>query len=217
MTKKEFFNMVDHTILKPNATKEEVIKVLEFARDNECASACISPCFVNLAKSILKGSKTKVCTVIGFPSGMHTTNSKVFEAKDAYNNGAEEIDMVLNVSKMKDKDYDYIYNDVKSVVDATPCLTKVILEVCNLTDEEIIKACEICENCGAKFVKTSTGFSSSGASVKAVELMKNAISNNVKVKASGGIKNLEECNNLIKAGAERLGLSRTNEIANEIQ
>lgn len=217
LTKDKFLKMVDHTILKPNATTEQVIEVIEYAKNNYCASVCINPCFVSLAKDILAGSNTKVCTVIGFPLGANTTEVKVFEAKDASNNGADEIDMVINISKMKDKNYDYVYNEIKSIKNSTDKILKVIIEDAYLTKEEIKIATELCVKAKADFVKSSTGFAESGAKVEDVKIMKEIGKDNIKIKAAGGIKCLSDVKNLYEAGATRFGLSRTKDILNEME
>lgn len=217
LTKDKFLKMVDHTILKPNATTEQVIEVIEYAKNINCASVCINPCFVSLAKDILAGSNTKVCTVIGFPLGANTTEVKVFEAKDASNNGADEIDMVINISKMKDKNYDYVFNEIKSIKNSTDKILKVIIEDAYLTKEEIKIATELCVKAKADFVKTSTGFAESGAKVEDVKIMKEIGKDNIKIKAAGGIKCLSDVENLYEAGATRFGLSRTKDILNEME
>lgn len=217
LTKNEFLKMVDHTILKPNATTEQVKEVIEYAKNNNCASVCINPCFVSLAKDILAGSNTKVCTVIGFPLGANTTEVKVFEAKDAAKNGADEIDMVINISKMKDKDYDYVLKEIESIKNSTDKLLKVIIEDAYLTKEEIKIATELCVKAKADFVKTSTGFAETGAKVEDVSIMKQTGTDNIKIKAAGGIKSLSDVLDLYEAGATRFGLSRTKDILNEME
>lgn len=217
VNKSEFLKMVDHTILKANASTDEVVEVIEFAKKSNCASVCINPCFVSLAKEILVGSDTKVCTVIGFPLGANTTEVKVFEAKDAAKNGADEIDMVINISKMKDKDYDYVLNEIKDIKNATDKLLKVIIEDAYLTKDEIKIATELCIKANADFVKTSTGFATSGAKVEDVKIMKDTSKNNIKIKAAGGIKNFSDVVDLYEAGAVRFGLSRTKDILNEME
>lgn len=216
MTKSEFFSYVDHTLLKPNATREEYIKCIEYARDNKTASACIFPHYVELAKQILDGSGVKVCTVIGFPFGTSTTESKVAEAIDSFKKGADEIDMVMNISAFLSEEYDFVLEDIKSVVNSVNVPIKVILETAYLNSQQISLACKISEKAGAKFVKTSTGYASSGAKVDDVKVMVESVGSGVQVKASGGISTLNDVMNLLNVGCNRLGLSRTAQIASEI-
>ncbi|MBA5851620.1 deoxyribose-phosphate aldolase [Clostridium sp. cel8] len=216
LTKKEFLAHVDHSLLKPELTKQQVIEGLNFAKENSCASVCINPCNLDLAYEILHDTNVKIGTVIGFPSGAHTTFSKVAEAKDAYSRGAVELDMVINISALKSGDTEKVKNDIKSVVDATPAIVKVILENCFLTKEEIVLGSKLVEEAGAAYVKTSTGFAKSGATVEDVRLMRQSVSDKVKVKAAGGIHTFEECMALMEAGADRIGISRTKDIISEI-
>lgn len=199
---------IDHTNLKQDATNEEIVKLCDEAIANDFASVCVNPSFVSLAHEKLKDSDVDVCTVIGFPLGQNTTDVKAFETKDAINNGASEIDMVINVSKLKDKDYDYVYEDIKAVVTAANgVLVKVIIETCLLTDEEKVKVCEISVQAGADFVKTSTGFSTGGATKEDVKLMKDTVGDRAQVKASGGVRTPEDFNAMIENGATRIGTS----------
>ncbi|MGH2064712.1 deoxyribose-phosphate aldolase [Aerococcus urinaeequi] len=216
ITREEFVKYVGHSLLKPELTKEEVIKGLELAKELKTASVCINPQNVKLATEILARTDVRVGTVIGFPSGAHTTATKVFETKDAYKNGAVEMDMVIDVGALKSKDYQKVYDDIKAVVDASPAVVKVILENAYLTKDEIKKGSVIVEEAGAHYVKTSTGFAQSGSNVEDLNIMRSAVSDKVKVKAAGGLKNLQDCLDAIEAGADRIGISITLEIMNEI-
>lgn len=200
---------IDHTILKPNATKAEVQLVCKEARDNDFFSVCINPCFVSFVAKELEGSDVKVTSVIGFPLGANTSVIKALETKQAIADGANEIDMVINVSALKDKDYDYVLNDIKAVVEALEgkAILKVILETCLLSKDEIVKACELSKEAGAHFVKTSTGFSTGGATVEDVALMRKTVGPEMGVKASGGVRDAEGAKAVIEAGATRIGAS----------
>lgn len=199
---------IDHTLLKADARHYEITKVLDEALQYDFASVCIQPCHVNYAAQYLKDSDVKVCTVIGFPLGANTTATKVFETKDAIANGADEIDMVMNIGALKDGKDDIVFNDIKSVVEAAQGkIVKVILETCLLTANEIVKACQLCIQAKADFVKTSTGFSTSGATVEAVELMKATVQEKMQVKAAGGIRSYDDMIKMIQAGASRIGTS----------
>jgi deoxyribose-phosphate aldolase len=209
--------MIDHTLLKANATKDEVMKLLEEARQYKFASVCVNPTWVKTAADFLRDTpEVKVCTVIGFPLGATTTEVKVFETKNAIENGAEEIDMVINIGALKDKQYDFVEKDIKAVVDAAKgkALTKVIIETCLLTDEEKIKVCELAVKAGADFVKTSTGFSTGGATAEDVALMRKTVGQEIGVKASGGVRSLEDAQAVIEAGANRIGTSSGVKIMN---
>jgi deoxyribose-phosphate aldolase len=202
--------MIDHTLLKPEATEEEIIKLCEEARKYTFASVCVNPCYVSLCSRLLKNTPVKVCTVIGFPLGANTTETKRFEAEQAIENGASEIDMVINIGRLKQGDYEYVFNDVNKVVLAAKrslSVCKVILETALLTDEEKVKACLICKKAGADFVKTSTGFSKGGATAADVALMKYVVGSSVGVKASGGIRTREDAEAMIAGGADRIGAS----------
>lgn len=205
----EINKFIDHTALKPNTNKKAILKLIEEAKEHDFASVCINPCWIPLANKELQGSDIKVCTVIGFPLGANTTETKVFETKDAIQKGAQEIDMVINVAMLKDKDYNYIENEIKQIVLASKdkAIIKVILETCLLTDEEIIMASKLAKNAGADFVKTSTGFSTGGATVHDVALMRKTVGEDLGVKASGGIHTHEEAMAMINAGASRIGAS----------
>ena len=202
---------IEHTLLKQDAKSEDFEKLYQEAIDNKFFGVCVNPAYVKSAKEFLKGSNVKVVTVIGFPLGATTSETKVFETKNAIENGADEIDMVINVSKLKDKDYDYVKNDVSSVKRACgEHNLKVILETDLLTSEEIKKACELCIEAGADLVKTSTGFVKNcvGAKVEDVKLMSETVKpHGLKVKASGGIRDYEKAMAMIEAGADRLGTS----------
>ena len=218
MNKVEFLSMVDHTILKADATKASVDKVLKFAKENHTASVCINPYYVKYASDFLKGTDVKVCTVIGFPLGQNTTAVKVFEAKNAIEDGADEIDMVINVAALKDKDYDFVKKEIKDIFVAVSWhnkLLKVIIENAYLTDDEKRKVCEICKEVGVDFVKTSTGFAPTGATASDVKIMKEVVGGKCKIKAAGGIKTKADVEALYAAGARRFGVSRTEEILKE--
>ncbi len=199
---------IDHTVLKPDAQRQAVEKICAEAVEYDFASVCINPCNVALAKELLKGSDVKVCTVIGFPLGANTTAVKAFETQDAYKNGCDEFDMVINIGALKDGLFDYVKEDISAVVKAAQGKTvKVIIETALLTDDEKAKVTELACEAGAHFVKTCTGFSGGGANTHDVELMKMHTSQGVKVKASAGIRNKEDAVALIKAGADRIGTS----------
>lgn len=212
---------IEHTLLKQDATKEELEKLYSEAKQNNFLGVCINPCFVKNAKKALEEFDTKIVTVIGFPLGANLSEVKAFEAQKAIEDGADEIDMVINVSKLKDKDYEYVKNDIKAVRYACPNhILKVIIETDLLTKDEIKKACEICIAAKADLVKTSTGFVKGGvgAKVEDVELMHKTVSPfGLKVKASGGIKDAQKALALINAGADRLGTSSGLKIAEEMR
>lgn len=200
---------VDHTLLKPDATREQIKTLCEEAAEYDFASVCVNPFWVSYAAEILADAKAKVCTVIGFPLGANTTETKVFETTNAIENGAEEIDMVINIGALKNKEYDIVEQDIAAVVKASQpkAIVKVIIETCLLTDEEIVKACELSVAANADFVKTSTGFSTGGATPKDVKLMKDTVKDNAFVKASGGVRSKEDAFTMIEMGADRLGTS----------
>lgn len=201
--------LIDHTVLKPSATKADVLKLTAEAKEYNFASVCINPCWIELASKELQGSGVDVCTVIGFPLGANTTEVKVFETKDAIAKGATEVDMVINVAKLKDGEYDYVENEIHQIVEAAKgkALVKVIIETCLLTDEEKVKACELSKKAGADFVKTSTGFSTGGATVHDIALMRKTVGADMGVKASGGVHTHEEAMAMVNAGATRIGAS----------
>lgn len=199
---------IDHTLLKADAGRSEITKVLDEALHYDFASVCLQPCHVSYAAQYLKDSEVKVCTVIGFPLGANTSATKAYETLDAIANGADEIDMVINIGALKDGNDDVVYNDIRSVVEAAKGKTvKVILETCLLTTEEIVKACQLCMQAKADFVKTSTGFSTSGATVEAVKLMKATVQEKLQVKAAGGIRSYDDMIKMIQSGASRIGTS----------
>lgn len=201
--------MIDHTLLRADATKVEITKLTEEAKKYEFASVCVNPTWVSYAAEQLANSKVNVCTVIGFPLGANTSATKAFEAKHAIECGADEVDVVMNVAALKDGDYDYVVQDIKGVVDAATgkALVKVIIEACLLTEEEKTLACQLSVKAGAEFVKTSTGFSTGGATAEDVALMRKVVGDKIGVKASGGIRNLEDMEQMIAAGASRIGAS----------
>lgn len=207
---------IDHTILNPDATKDEVIKVIDEAKAYDFASVCLEPCWVTLAAERLADSEVKVCTVIGFPLGANTKTVKAFEAKEAVENGADEVDMVLNIGALKSGEYDLVLEDMKAVREAAKgAVVKVILETCLLTDEEKKKACALAKEAGMDFVKTSTGFSTAGATTEDVKLMREAVGDAMGVKASGGIRDRETAEAMIAAGASRIGASKSIAIVGE--
>lgn len=208
MNKREILSKVDHTLLKQTATWEQIKVICDEGAENRTASVCIPPCFVKRAKEYVQG-KVAICTVIGFPNGNMTTAAKVFETQDAVENGADEIDMVINIGDVKAGDYDKVLGEIKAIKEAC-CgkLLKVIIETCLLTDDEKIKMCEVVTASGAEYIKTSTGFSTGGATFADVELMKKHVGEQVKVKAAGGISSVADAEQFIALGAERLGTSR---------
>jgi deoxyribose-phosphate aldolase len=200
----------DHTLLKPEATNEQIDKLCEEAREYDFYSVCVNTCYVSRCYDALKDTDVKVAAVVGFPLGACTTQSKVFETKEAFMDGASEVDMVLNVGKFKSGDNDYVRDDIRAVADAAHNfggILKVILETCLLTDDEIVEACKLSMEAGADFVKTSTGFSTGGATEHDVKLMKETVGDHLSVKASGGIRDYEQCMKMIEAGADRIGAS----------
>ena len=204
----KILSMVDHTLLLQTSTWEEIRALCDDAIHYGTASVCIPPCFVQQAKEYV-GNQMKICTVIGFPNGHHTTATKVFETIDAINNGADEIDMVINVGMLKAKKYDYVINEIREIKDACgDKILKVIIETCLLTEEEKIKMCEIVTESGADFIKTSTGFSTGGATFDDIALFAEHVGENVKIKAAGGISSMEDAEKFIVLGASRLGTSR---------
>ena len=204
---------IDHTILKATASSTDVQKLCEEAIEHEFYSVCVNGCYVADAKHLLQGTDVKVAAVVGFPLGAMTTASKVFEAKEAIENGASEIDMVINVAKLKDGEFDYVENEIRLIKEAIGNnVLKVIIETCYLTDEEKVKACELSLVAKADYVKTSTGFGTGGATYEDVKLMKSVVGDNAKVKASGGVRDKETAQKYVDLGAERLGTSSGIEI-----
>lgn len=205
----EMQKYIDHTLLKPQATEEQIIKVCDEAKKYGFASVCVNPYYASLVRKELEGTDIKTCVVVGFPLGANTKEVKAFETKQAIENGAQEVDMVINIGALKSKKYDVVKEDIKAVVDAAKgkALVKVILETCLLTEEEKVKACEISKEAGADFVKTSTGFSTGGATVEDIKLMRKTVGPDMGVKASGGVRSREDAKAVIAAGANRIGAS----------
>ncbi len=205
--------LIDHTLLKPTATGEDIKHLCKEAIDFDFMSVCVNPCYVSLAKECLKGSDVKVCTVIGFPLGANETEIKVKEAELAILHGANEIDMVINVGALKEGNDDYVYTEIKKIKEvAGKLVLKVIIETCLLTDEEKVRACLLAKKAGADFVKTSTGFSTGGANVHDVKLMRETVGKEMGVKASGGVKTHEDLLAMVEAGATRIGTSNGTKI-----
>ncbi|WP_102345544.1 deoxyribose-phosphate aldolase [Bacillus sp. Marseille-P3661] len=201
--------MIDHTALKPDTKKDQIEKLCDEAKEYQFASVCVNPTWVELAADRLSGTEVKVCTVIGFPLGTSTTSTKAFETKDAIEKGATEVDMVINIGALKDKDDKLVENDIRGVVKAASgkALVKVIIETSLLTEEEKVRACQLAVKAGADFVKTSTGFSSGGATVADIKLMRNTVGPEIGVKASGGVRDRQGAIEMIDAGATRIGAS----------
>ncbi len=216
---KNIATMIDHTILKPETTKEMVKKVCDEAREYNFASVCVNPYYVSFVKSQLGGSRVKVTSVIGFPLGSSTKEVKAFEAKNAIENGADELDMVINIGALKNKEYDIVKEDIEAVVNAAKgnALVKVIIETCLLTDEEKEIACKLSVEAGADYVKTSTGFSTGGATVEDIKLMRKTVGPDIGVKASGGIRDSKKAKEMIDSGASRVGASSSVEIVKGLE
>ena len=199
---------IDHTLLKPDASQEQIETLIEEAKKYDFASVCVNPTWVSFAAQALKATDVKVCTVIGFPLGANTPELKAFETSDAIQNGANEVDMVINIGALKSRNFDLVERDIRAVVEAAKgTLVKVIIETCLLTDDEKVKACQIAQKAGADFVKTSTGFSTGGATVRGVALMRKTVGPDMGVKASGGARSYEDALAFIEAGATRIGAS----------
>jgi deoxyribose-phosphate aldolase len=209
ITKEYVASIIDHTILKPETTPEDVKKICKEAVENKFASVCVNSCYTKLVAEELGNSGVKVCTVVGFPLGAMSSESKAFETKKAIEDGAQEIDMVINIGMIKSKQYGYVKSDIAAVVDAAKgkAIVKVILETCLLTDEEKVEACKISKAANADFVKTSTGFSRWGAKLEDVKLMRETVGSEMGVKASGGVHSFEDAVKIIEAGATRIGAS----------
>lgn len=204
----DYNRLIDHTLLASDAVESQIKKICDEAKEYHFASVCVNPCWVSFCAKELKGTDTKVCTVIGFPLGATTTKSKEEELKQAILDGAEELDMVINIGKLKDHQDDYVENEIRSLKKLCGNLVlKVIIETCLLTDEEKVRVCLLAKEAGADFVKTSTGFSKWGAKVEDVALMRKTVGPDMGVKASGGVRNKEEMEAMVKAGATRIGTS----------
>ncbi|MBG9445621.1 deoxyribose-phosphate aldolase [Cytobacillus firmus] len=208
--------MIDHTLLKADATKDQIEKICAEAKEYNFASVCVNPTWVKLSSDLLNGTEVKVCTVIGFPLGASTPETKAFETKNAIENGATEVDMVINIGALKGGDNELVERDIRAVVDAAKgkALTKVIIETCLLTEEEKVRACELSVKAGADFVKTSTGFSTGGATAEDIALMRKTVGPDLGVKASGGVRSAEDAQKMIEAGATRIGASSGAAIVN---
>ncbi|MDD6482854.1 MAG: deoxyribose-phosphate aldolase [Lachnospiraceae bacterium] len=212
---KEILGKVDHTLLLQTATWEEIRALCDDAIQYGTASVCIPPCYVKRAKEYVKNAM-RICTVIGFPNGNHTTAAKVYETEDAVKNGADEIDMVINIGMLKAGDYDYVLDEIRRIKAACQGrLLKVIIETCLLTEEEKIKMCELVTESGADYIKTSTGFSTAGATFSDIALFKEHVGEHVKIKAAGGISSLADAQKFMELGADRLGTSRIVKLVKE--
>lgn len=206
----KFEKYFDHTLLRPDAVREDVVKICSEAKAHGFASVCVNECYASVVREELEDTDIKTCVVVGFPLGAVSSEVKAFETASAVKKGADEIDMVINVGALKAKEYDYVKDDIETVREACKGkLLKVIIETCLLNDDEKEKACELAVEAGADFVKTSTGFSTGGATVHDVALMKKVVGNRAKVKASGGIRDYNTAQAMIEAGADRLGTSAT--------
>jgi deoxyribose-phosphate aldolase len=218
MLSPELAKYFDHTVLKPAATAAEVANICQEAISYDFFSVCINPVHVKRVSDLLSGTEVKVCSVVGFPLGANTSDLKALETRQAITDGADEIDMVINVGALKDKDFDFVENDIKAVVNAASGkIVKVIIETCLLEKSEIVEVCEIAKKAGAHFVKTSTGFAGGGASPEDVALMKKTVGGELQVKASGGIKSLADAEKMIEAGADRIGASAGVAIMKELE
>ena len=204
----KYNKLIDHTILKQDAKVADIERICKEAIEFDFMSVCINPAYVKMCADLLKNSDVKVCTVIGFPLGANSTETKVFETADAVKNGADEIDMVINVTRLQNGDYNYVLDEIRAIRKVCEGkVLKVILETCLLSDEEVVKACELSVEAGADFVKTSTGFSTGGATVHHVKLMRETVKDRAGVKASGGVRTHEDLLAMVEAGANRIGTS----------
>jgi len=219
LTFEELAKTIDHSLLKAELTEQDVIEGCRLAKQYHAASVCVRPCDVPLAVSQLKGSDVKVGTVVGFPHGNSATTTKAFEARRAVADGAQELDMVINIGALRSGRYDYVADDIRAVVEAVAegIVVKVILENCYLTDEEKVKACQLAEAAGADYVKTSTGFAASGATVEDIRLMRASVGPHVGVKAAHGVRTLEAALQVIEAGATRIGATQTKQILEDFK
>ncbi|MFP3872166.1 MAG: deoxyribose-phosphate aldolase [Candidatus Natronoplasma sp.] len=210
----ELEEYLDHTILYPDSTEEQVKKVCDEAKEYNFASVCVNPFYASFVREELKGTDVKTCVVVGFPLGADLKEVKAQEAKEVVEAGAEEVDMVINIGALKDGRYDYVREDIEGVVNAVPeeVVVKVIIETCLLSEKEKVKACELAEEAGADFVKTSTGFSDAGAKLEDVKLMRETVGEEMGVKAAGGIKTRKDAEAMIEAGATRIGASSSVQI-----
>ncbi len=212
---KYILSKVDHTLLSQKADWSEIKAVCDDGIKYNTASVCIPPCYVKQARKYV-GNRLAICTVIGFPNGYNTTSVKAFETEDAIKNGADEIDMVINIGWLKDKNYGKVENEIREIKKVCGSrILKVIIETCMLTDEEKVKMCEIVTNCGADFIKTSTGFGGGGATFEDIKIFSENVGNNVNIKAAGGISSIEDAEKFIELGADRLGTSRIVKIVKE--
>ncbi|MBO9129592.1 deoxyribose-phosphate aldolase [Bacillus sp. 165] len=205
----EYAKLIDHTLLKADTKKDAIVTLCEEAKQHSFASVCVNPTWVETAAELLKGSEVKVCTVIGFPLGATTPETKAFETTDAIKKGATEVDMVINIGALQDKNDELVERDVRAVVEAAKgkAIVKVIIETCLLTEEEKVRACKLSVKAGADFVKTSTGFSTGGATIEDVALMRKTVGPDIGVKASGGVRDLKGMEEMVQAGATRIGTS----------
>lgn len=220
LTPHDIAKMLDHSTLQPFLTEDDIRRGCELALKYDCASVCARPCDVPILAEMLKGSDVKVCTVIGFPHGSHETLIKLAEAQLALDEGCEELDMVLNIGKMLHGDYEYVKNEIKLIADLAHgkgAIVKVILETCYLSDEQKVKACQLSEEAGADFVKTSTGYGSKGCTIEDLKLMRASVSPTVRVKGSGGIRDLDTVLSARAVGANRCGVSATEKIMAEAE